>query len=51
MEIVLFKDVAIIIGLSVIALLLFSKIKIPTILAFFYHWIIGRPSWFGIGTH
>jgi len=35
MEIPLLKDVVIILGLAVVVLLLFSRIKVPAILAFF----------------
>ncbi len=47
----LLTDAVIIIGLSVISLLLFRKIKIPAILAFFYHRITGWPPWTGTGAH
>ncbi len=48
MEIVLLKYVAIIIGISVITLLLFSKFKIPTILAFFITGLLAGPHGLGL---
>lgn len=48
MEIPLLKDVVIIIGLSVISLLLFRKMKIPAILAFFITGLLAGPHGLGL---
>ena len=43
MEIPLLKEVVIIIGLSVISVLLFRKMRIPAILAFFITGLLAVP--------
>lgn len=48
MEIPLLKDVVIILGLAVVVLLLFSRIKVPAILAFFVSGIIAGPQGLGL---
>jgi CPA2 family monovalent cation:H+ antiporter-2 len=48
MEIPLLKDVVIILGLAVVVLLIFSRIKVPAILAFFVSGIIAGPQGLGL---
>ena len=48
MELLLLKDVVIILGLSVAVLLLFSRIKIPSILAFFVSGVLAGPHGLGL---
>jgi CPA2 family monovalent cation:H+ antiporter-2 len=44
MDVSLLKDIVIILGLSVVVLLLFNLIRIPSILAFFVTGIVIGPS-------
>lgn len=48
MEIPILKDVVIILGLAVVVLLLFSRIKVPAILAFFISGILVGPHGLGL---
>lgn len=48
MELLLLKDVVIILGLSVVVLLLFSRVKIPSILAFFVSGVLAGPHGLGL---
>lgn len=48
MEIPLLKEVVIIIGLSVISVLLFRKMRIPAILAFFITGLLAGPHGLGL---
>jgi CPA2 family monovalent cation:H+ antiporter-2 len=48
MEIPLLKNVVIIIGLAVLVLLIFRKIRIPAILAFFVTGLLAGPHGLGL---
>jgi monovalent cation:H+ antiporter-2, CPA2 family len=48
MEIPLLKDVVIILGLAVVVLLFFSRLKVPAILAFFVSGIVAGPQGLGL---
>ncbi|SFM14804.1 monovalent cation:proton antiporter family protein [Methanolobus profundi] len=48
MELTLFTDIGIIFGLSIIILLLFNKMKLPSVLGFLVTGMLAGPHWLGI---
>ena len=48
MELILFTDIGIIFGLSIIILLLFNKMKLPSVLGFLVTGMLAGPHWLGV---
>ncbi|WP_319508348.1 monovalent cation:proton antiporter-2 (CPA2) family protein [uncultured Methanolobus sp.] len=48
MELTLFTDIGIIFGLSIIILLLFNRMKLPSVLGFLVTGMLAGPHWLGI---